>query len=105
MNLWNQNSNSESPFPKMLNTDLNTENLTEEFAKNKSLVIDNYLSPHYVEILYNWFSHTMPEHWWFASYRATASGKGNHLPRAASKRPSCGLLSPTLWPTPTAQHL
>ena len=70
----------------MLNANLDIANLAEEFAANKSLVIDNYLDSEYVEILYNWFNHPMPEHWGFASYRATASGKGyegtkyiNHL--------------------------
>jgi len=72
----------------MLNIDLNAPDLAEEFAANKSLVIDNYLDPEYIEVLSNWFNNSMPEHWWFASYRATASGEGyedtkyiNHSPQ------------------------
>tara|TARA_Y100001963_G_scaffold140929_1_gene208558 strand:+ start:590 stop:1303 length:714 start_codon:yes stop_codon:yes gene_type:complete len=60
----------------MINAELNIPNLAREFAANKSLVIDNYLNAEYAENLYNWFNYSMPENWWFASYRATASGKG-----------------------------
>jgi SM-20-related protein len=60
----------------MLNPDLDIDGLTSEFGASNSLVIDNYLKPDYAELLQNWLDEKMPEHWWFASYRATASGKG-----------------------------
>ena len=72
----------------MLNPDLDIDGLTSEFGASNSLVIDNYLRPSYAELLQNWFDKNMPEHWWFASYRAVASGKGyegtkfiNHSPQ------------------------
>lgn len=85
MNFWRKDSDL---FSQMINADLNLPDLARNFSKHKNLVIDNFLSPDYAEELYSWFNNRMPEHWWFASYRATASGEDykdtkfiNHSPQ------------------------
>jgi len=53
----------------MINSEINGNLYREEFEKNGSVVIKNFLTEEYIEKLHMFFINDMPDHWWSnASY-------------------------------------
>jgi len=51
----------------MINPALNAVELSESFARNKSIQIFDFLKEDKANELHNWFSSDIPEDWWFTS--------------------------------------
>ena len=51
----------------MINPALNVVELSESFARNKSIQIFDFLKEDKANELYNWFGSDIPEDWWFTS--------------------------------------
>ena len=58
----------------MLNPDLHKRKLKYEFLKDGFVVIDNFLQPHYADLVFNHFNTEMPQWWWSVSTRPGPEG-------------------------------
>ena len=75
-----------------INPKLNLKKLAKQYAKNKKIVIENFLEEESAEVLYNFLNRDMPEDWWSASYKDfTKKGEVKFLPRSSNNIPEIEL--------------